>query len=105
MRQDLTPFGWEDIGADIAGIAFGSVAIGARLLRFGPMPFCPNRTASFDLSLPQDDLLSSPIGTTKRIADNHVFPADEVGCGIETLRQGVPRRVAVKNNGGRRNRL
>ena len=74
-------------------------------LRFGPMPFYPNRTTSFDLSLRRDDLLSSPIGTTKRIADNHVFPADEVGCGIETLRQRVPRRVAVKNNGRRRNRL
>jgi hypothetical protein len=31
LRQDLTPFGWEDTGPDMAGVTFGSVAIGARL--------------------------------------------------------------------------
>lgn len=49
--------------------------------------------------------MSSEIGTTKRVADNHVFPTDEMGCGIETLRQGVSRGVAVKDNGGRGNGL
>jgi len=31
LRQDLTPFGWEDTGPDMVGVTFGSVATGARL--------------------------------------------------------------------------
>ena len=54
--------------------------------------------------LPRSSLLLCVWGA-KRVADNHILPADKMRRGVETFRHGVTGSVAIQHDGRRGNGL